>query len=409
MRDGVVTVPRLVRLSGSASAPVVFGDGTVVVTGATGTLGGLVARHLVESHGVRDLLLLSRSGGDAGLAHELASAKVRAVACDVADAEAVTAALRGEPVTAVIHAAGVLDDALLADLTPERLDTVLRSKVDAARNLAAATEGRTLSAFVLYSSAAGVVGNPGQANYAAANTFLDAYATELRARGVPATSLAWGLWDAGMGESLTDAERRRLRQGGVLPLTDEQGLAALDAALAEGRPLVVPVSLDLAGLRAAGAAGALPEILAGLAPAGRSGGGVPDRSALAAFQRRLAQLPADERREALADLVARQAAVVLAHTGSDTVDPHRPFLEAGFDSLTSVELRNRLGAATGLRLPTTLLFDHPTPDALVAHLAGQFAPGDGDRPAPEEAAGTLGTLFREASATGRSGDFFGLL
>ncbi|MFD5921215.1 type I polyketide synthase [Kitasatospora sp. NPDC127035] len=409
VREGVVSAPRLVRLSGSVSAPVEFGDGTVVVTGATGTLGGLVARHLVETHGVRDLLLLSRSGGDAGLVEELAPAKVRAVACDVADAEAVAAALRDEPVTAVIHAAGVLDDALLADLTPERLDTVFRVKVDAARNLAAATEDRTLSAFVLYSSVAGVVGNPGQANYAAANTFLDAYATELRARGVPATSLAWGLWDAGMGESLTDAERRRLRQGGVLPLTDEQGLAALDAALAEGRPLVVPVSLDLAGLRAAGAAGALPEILAGLAPAGRSGGGVPDRSALAAFQRRLAQLPADERREALADLVARQAAVVLAHTGSDTVDPHRPFLEAGFDSLTSVELRNRLGAATGLRLPTTLLFDHPTPDALVAHLAGQFAPGDGDRPAPEEAAGTLGTLFREASATGRSGDFFGLL
>ncbi|AWS45587.1 type I polyketide synthase [Streptosporangium sp. 'caverna'] len=405
VRDGVVTVPRLTRLRGADAVD--FGDGSVVVTGATGTLGRLVARHLVEAHGVRDLILISRSGGNADLERELAPARVRSVACDVADAAALTAALRDEPVTAVIHVAGVLDDGLLTDLTPARLDTVFRAKVDAARNLAAATKDRPLRAFVLYSSVAGIFGNPGQANYAAANAFLDAYATQLRAQGVPATSLAWGLWDAGMAGTLTDAEHRRLRQGGIVPLTAEQGLAAFDAALATGRPLVVPVALDVSGLRAAEAAGALPPVLAGLVPAGRPGGGAPDQQALAAFQRRLAQLPADERRAALADLVGRQAAVVLGHAQPDALDPHRPFLEAGFDSLTSVELRNRLSAATGLRLPTTLLFDHPTADALVTHLTDQFA--SGDQPAPQEAAGTLGAMFREASASGRSGEFFGVL
>ncbi|MFE7563896.1 SDR family NAD(P)-dependent oxidoreductase [Kitasatospora sp. NPDC057500] len=410
VRDGEVRVPRLVRVP-AAGEPVGFGDGTVVVTGATGALGRLIARHLAETHGVRDLLLLSRSGGSVAIE----GAKVRAVACDVADPDAVADVLRDEPVTAVIHAAGLLDDALLADLTPERLERVFRAKVDAARNLAAATEGKPLAAFVLYSSVAGLLGNPGQANYAAANAFLDAYATALRARGVPAVSLAWGLWEAGMGDTLTDVERRRLRQGGVVPLTAEQGLAAFDAALGAARPLLAPVALDVAALRAAGAAGALPAVLAGLAPAGRAGGDVPDQQALAAFQRRLAQLSADERLAALADLVARQTAVVLGHAEpaaepGAAADPHRPFLEAGFDSLTSVELRNRLAAATGLRLPTTLLFDHPTPGALVTHLTGQFTTADaGAEPARQEGAGTLGAMFREASATGRSGDFFGVL
>ncbi|MEV4297127.1 type I polyketide synthase, partial [Microbispora rosea] len=406
VRDGVVTVPHLARLQGAEA--IAFGDGAVVVTGATGTLGRLLARHLVQAHGVRNLVLLSRSGGDADLVRQLAPAAVRSVACDVADADAVAAALRDEPVTAVIHAAGVLDDALLTDLTPERLDAVFRAKVDAARNLAAATRDQPLRAFVLYSSVAGIFGNPGQANYAAANAFLDAYAAQLRAAGVPATSLAWGLWDDGMAGTLTDAERRRLRQGGIVPLTAEQGLASFDAALATGRPLVVPVALDQGELRAAGA---LPAVLAGLVPAGRPGGAVPDQQALAVFQRRLGRLPADERRAALADLVGRQAAVVLGHAQPDALDPHRPFLEAGFDSLTSVELRNRLSTATGLRLPSTLLFDHPTPDALVAHLTDQFTSrlAQGDQPAPREAAGTLGALFREASASGRSGEFFGVL
>ncbi|WP_216377782.1 SDR family NAD(P)-dependent oxidoreductase, partial [Streptomyces sp. NL15-2K] len=165
VRDGVVRVPRLVRVQ-APSAQVDLGDGVVVVTGATGTLGRLVAQHVVQAHGVRDLLLLSRSGG--GVV-ELEGAVVRSVACDVSDGAAVTEVLRDEPVTAVIHAAGVLDDGTLESLTPERLDTVFRAKVDAARNLIEATRGKRLSALVLYSSAAGLFGNAGQGNYAAAN------------------------------------------------------------------------------------------------------------------------------------------------------------------------------------------------------------------------------------------------
>nr|WP_285904737.1 type I polyketide synthase [Actinoplanes hotanensis] len=392
VRGGKALVPRLVRVQSTGTPD--FGDGTVVVTGVTGTLGGLIARHLVETHGVRKLLLLSRSGGTLDIDG------ATAVACDVSDPAAVNEALAGEEITAVIHAAGVLDDGLIQDLTPERLENVFGAKVEAVRNLAAATEGQPLSAFVLFSSAAGIFGNAGQANYAAANAFLDAYAEELREQGIPATSIAWGLWDAGMADTLGEAERRRMRQGGILPLTEEQGLAAFDAALTADRSLVVPIALDPDGLRAAATAGALPPILASLAPTPQ---GSDDR-ALAAFRQRLARLPVEERRTALTDLVTGQAAIVLGHDTSGALDPHQPFLEAGFDSLTSVDLRNRLAAATGLHLPTTLLFDHPTPGALVDHLTEQF-----ERPTEKATPGTLGEMFRTASATGRSGEFFEVL
>ncbi|WP_203794611.1 alpha/beta fold hydrolase [Actinoplanes derwentensis] len=414
IRDGMALVPLLTRLR-PASVRGDLGDGTVVVTGASGTLGGLLVRHLAREYGVRDLLLLSRSGRSV----DVPEVVVRSLSCDVGDAEAVAGALRGERITAVVHAAGVLDDALLADLTPERLSRVFGAKVDAARALADATRDQPLSAFVLYSSAAGTLGNPGQANYAAANAFLDAYAVALRADGVPATSLAWGLWEDGMAGSLGEAGRRRMRQGGILALTAAQGLAAFDAALASGEPVVVPVALDPAGLHAAASAGALPAVLTGLVPAedglvpaedglvpAEKADGAPDRRALAAFQRRLATLPPDALRAALTELVARQTAVVLGHTGTGDVDPDRPFLEAGFDSLTSVELRNRLAGATGLKLPTTLLFDHPSPDAVVRHLTDRLARPGQTGPA---AAGTLSVMFREASATGRSGEFFQVL
>ncbi|MFE7564958.1 SDR family NAD(P)-dependent oxidoreductase, partial [Kitasatospora sp. NPDC057500] len=358
VREGEVFVPHLVRVR--AGEPVGFGEGTVVVTGATGTLGRLVARHLVDVHGVRDLLLLSRSGGSVAID----GAKVRAVACDVADAEAVAEVLRGEPVTAVVHAAGVLDDGTVESLTPERLERVFRAKVDAARNLVAATEGKDLAAFVLYSSAAGLFGNAGQANYAAANAFLDAYATALRAQGVPAVSLAWGLWDAGMAETLADADRDRMRRGGVLPLTAEQGLAAFDAALGTGRPVVAALGVDTAVLRTADS---VPPLLAGL---------VPGRAAVAPgspLARRLAGLPEHERTRTLLALVSGQVATVLGHASSDQVDPERAFSELGFDSLTAVELRNRLNATTGLRLPSTLVFDYPNAALLAAFLGERIS------------------------------------
>ncbi|MEV4300859.1 type I polyketide synthase, partial [Microbispora rosea] len=362
VRNGVVSVPRLARVKSSGSVD--FGDGTVVVTGATGTLGQLVARHLVEVHGVGRLVVLSRSGRGV----EIEGAQVRSVACDVADADAVADALRGESVTAVVHAAGVLDDGMLADLTPERLDTVFRAKIDAARALRAATADQPLTAFVLYSSAAGLFGNAGQANYAAANAFLDAYATQLRAEGVPATSLAWGLWDAGMGETLTGADRDRMRRGGVLPLTAEQGLAAFDAALGAGTPVVAAMGVDTAALRTADF---VPALLAGL---------VPGRAAVVQGSppaHRLATLPEHERARALLALVSTQVTAVLGYASPDQLDPDRAFGELGFDSLTAVELRNRLAAATGLRLASTLVFDYPNANLLAAFLSERLSRTNG--------------------------------
>ncbi|MFE7558762.1 type I polyketide synthase [Kitasatospora sp. NPDC057500] len=371
VRDGELRVPRLVRVPAEGE-PVGFGSGTVVVTGATGTLGRLIARHLVAEHGVRDLLLLSRSGGSVAID----GAKVRAVACDVADADAVAEVLRDEPVTAVVHAAGVLDDGTVQSLTPERLDAVFRAKVDAARNLAAATEGKDLAAFVLYSSASGLFGNAGQANYAAANTFLDAYATALRAQGVPAVSLAWGLWDAGMGGTLTEADRARLARTGFGALTAADGLAAFDAALATGRPLAVPIALDLNAVRACAADGTVPELLSGLVAVTRRAAGTAPADTLAD---RLAPLGDPERERALLDLVRTRTAAILGYASPKDVETTRGFLELGFDSLTAVELRNRMNTETGLRLSATVLFDHPSPTALARHLAELLRP---DRIAP---------------------------
>ncbi len=361
VRDGVVRVPRFARVRPEGRAD--FGDGAVVVTGATGTLGGLVARHLVRAHGVRRLILISRSAKPV----EIEGADVRTVACDLSDAGAVRRALENEQVTAIVHAAGVLDDGTLASLTPERLGTVFRAKVDAVRNLVAAT--KDLSALVFFSSASGLFGNAGQANYSAANTFLDAYAARLRAGGVPATSIAWGLWDAGMGESLTESDRARLARTGFGALTVSDGLAAFDAAVAAGRPLVVPIALDLGAVRANGD---VPELLRGLVPSPRRAGVATAAGPKLADE--LAALSDTDREKALLDLIRARTAAVLGYASAKDVEPTRGFLELGFDSLTAVELRNRLNAETGLRLTATLLFDHPSPVALARHLAEALRP-----------------------------------
>ncbi|MFK3985706.1 type I polyketide synthase [Micromonospora sp. NPDC050397] len=367
--------------------------GTVVLTGATGTLGRLVARHLVAAHGVRDLLLLSRSGGGADLDRPgdgdgLDRVRVRAVACDVTDRAEVEAALRGVTVSAVIHTAGVLDDGLLADLTPDRLDAVLRPKVDAVRNLHEATAGQPLAAFVLFSSAAGLFGNAGQANYAAANTFTDAFAAFRRAQGLPATSLAWGLWDtdAGMAGSLTDADRRRLRRGGVLPLAADQGLALFDAALRADAPLAVPVALSLSELRDSAGSGLLPPVLSGLVRTGprrSTAAGSPD-----SFGRRLTGLAEAEREQTVIELVRSTIATVLGFASGGVVDGNRALRELGFDSLTSVELRNRLQLATGLVLPATLAFDYPNARAIARYLLDQVVGADDRSPVRAQSAPT---------------------
>ncbi|QGV78475.1 SDR family NAD(P)-dependent oxidoreductase [Streptomyces ficellus] len=389
VRDGVPHAPRLRRADPPTAGerPLAGPDGTVLITGGSGGLGRLLARHLATRHGVRHLTVLSRRGpaapGTRELAAELAASDtaVTFVACDVSDRAALTAALDSldRPLHAVVHAAGVLDDGVIEALTPDRIDTVLAPKADAAAHLDELTRDHDLRAFVLFSSVAGIVGGLGQGNYSAANTFLDALATARRHCGLPATSLAWGLWeqDGDMTAHLGTGRRDRLARGGLLPLTDEQGLALFDAALLADDAVQVPVRLDPRALRDGDG---LPPILRDLAasPARRTAASAA--SGGPGLAERLAQLPPTGREQALADLVYAEIAGVLGH-GTGPVDPARPFKDLGFDSLTAVELRNRLTAATGLRLPTTLVFDHPTPAALLASVRTRLL---GEAPAPSE-------------------------
>ncbi|MFK0297234.1 type I polyketide synthase [Streptomyces sp. NPDC090442] len=387
VRGGGVFVPRLRRVSESEGAlvgAVWDPDGTVLITGGTGTLGGLVARHLVSRHGVRHLLLLSRRGVDAPGAGELVAelaglgAQVDVVACDAADRGALAGVLAGvcgdRPLRGVVHTAGVLDDGVVEALTSERVGAVLRPKVDAAWNLHQLTRDCELSAFVLFSSAAGVFGGAGQGNYAAANTYLDALAQHRRAQGLPATSMAWGLWEqaSGMTGHLDDEDRGRLNRGGIGALTSEQGLELFDAALAADRAVLAPLALDLGAIRAGAAAAGVPALLRDLVrvPARRA---VRGKTAEASeFSGRLAGLAAEEQARLVLDTVRADVAAVLGHaSGANAIDPARPFTEIGFDSLTAVELRNRLSAVTGLRLPATLVFDYPTPTALADFLLAE--------------------------------------
>ncbi|HZN19848.1 MAG TPA: SDR family NAD(P)-dependent oxidoreductase, partial [Micromonosporaceae bacterium] len=383
--------------------------GTVLVTGGTGTLGALLARHLVTTHGVRDLVLTSRRGLDTPGAAELQAAlaglgaRVTIAACDAADRKALAALLDEVPdLTGVVHAAGALDDATIASLTPEHIDRVLRPKVDAALHLHELTQGRDLAMFTLYSSAAGVLGGAGQGNYAAANAFLDALAEQRRAAGLPATSLAWGYWaqDSGMTGHLDRADVARMGRSGVLPLTSQQGLALFDAAHDLDGGLLVPVRLDLAALRARAAAGVLPALLRGLVRAGaRRAADAGNGAGSAGLARRLAGLTGPERDRAVLDVVLSHTATVLGHTSASAVKADRGFLELGFDSLTAVELRNRLGVATGLRLPATLVFDHPSPAALARHLGTEIHP---DGPAAAAPVPVLGEVERLEAALAAS-------
>ncbi|MFF2660061.1 SDR family NAD(P)-dependent oxidoreductase [Kitasatospora sp. NPDC058032] len=369
-------------------------DGTVLVTGGTGTLGALVARHLVTAHGVRHLLLASRRGPDApgatGLAEELEAlgARVRLAACDTADREAAAGLLASvdpaHPLTAVVHTAGVLDDATTASLTPEQLTAVLRPKVDAAWNLHELTKDADLSAFVLFSSVAGTLGAPGQGNYAAANVYLDALAQHRRARGLPGLSLAWGLWAqaSGITGGLDETDQARLARGGIVPLATEQGLALLDAATASGDAVLVPARLDLSGLRRQVTAGTAPPMLRGLvrtSTGSAASGPVGDGAALA---QRLVSLPEADQNRVVLELVSGHVAAVLGHASADAIDATRPFQELGFDSLAAVELRNRLGSATGLRLPATLVFDYPTAAAIAQQLRAELVDAGGSAAAP---------------------------
>ncbi|MEU8814254.1 type I polyketide synthase [Actinoplanes sp. NPDC048796] len=380
VRGGAARVPRLVRAVCSPAAPgSPYAEGTVLVTGGTGDLGAHLSRHLVTRHGARRLILLSRGGpaapGAAELTAELtaAGAEVSVVAADAADPTAlreVLAAVPGEhPLRAVVHVAGVVADGVVASMTEDGLNAVLPSKVDAARNLHELTRDLGLAAFVLFSSSAGWLGSAGQANYAAANAYLDALATARRAEGLPALSLAWGPWDTGAGMTgrLTGAQRSRMARAGMHAFAPAQALAAFDAAQQAEAPAVMPLHLDRAVLRTL--AHRLPPLFATLAPARRDepGPAVAEPSG-AAWPETLAALSEPERQRVVLDLIRSHVARILGHGGPDDVEVSRGFLDLGFDSLSAVELRNALTGVTGLRLPPTLLFDHPTPLALARHL-----------------------------------------
>jgi NADPH:quinone reductase-like Zn-dependent oxidoreductase/acyl carrier protein len=394
--------------------------GAVLVTGGTGMLGGLVAGHLAATGRAGALVLASRSGPVAPRVADLAAdlaghgAAVQVIACDVADRAALAALLAripaDRPLTGVMHAAGVLDDGVTESLTPARVEAVLRPKADAAWHLHELTAGLDLQAFVLFSSVAATVGAAGQGSYVAANTFLDALASHRRAAGLPALSLAWGAWvhRAGIGRNLGEDQLSRISRSGMAELSAEEGLALLDAALSRDEALLVPARIDLAGLRLRGAGlhplwrGLVPEIpqipQAPDVPEGALAAENPwaagldrhpatsglDRHTASAgaegLRRQLAGMPGSDRDKLLVDLVRAHAAAVIGHATADPVEPGRPFRELGFDSLTAVELRNRLNAATGLQLPATLIFDYPTPAELGGYLRARTADQEPEGP-----------------------------
>ncbi|WP_344493488.1 type I polyketide synthase [Streptomyces enissocaesilis] len=417
VRHGVAYAPRLVRASHAATVTAdgaprrLHPDGTVLVTGGSGSLGMEFARHLVVAHGVRHLLLVGRRGADAPGAAELRAeltglgAEVTVTACDVADRTALAALLasvpRAHPLTGVVHTAGVLDDGVIPALTQERLDRVLRPKVDAALALHELTRGSDLAVFALFSSVAGVFGSGGQANYAAANSFLDALAQHRRALGLPGTSLAWGPWQqsGGMTAALRDADLRRMARSGFVPLRTEEGLSLFDTAV-EGRDAVlVAARLDPAATRASGVYGAPGAPGAPLsrvpgrgsvrrASASLTGPGTDGEDSL---RRRLAAAPPGERGALLLAQVRAEAALALGHgSGDSAVEADRALAELGLDSLAAVELRNRLAALTGLALPATLLFDCPTPREVAAHLEERWSQDAPEAPGPLAAPGSTG-------------------
>jgi thioesterase domain-containing protein/acyl carrier protein len=441
LRDDRLWAPRLERARlGEVPVAAWPADGTTLITGGTGGLGALMARHLVAEHGVRHLLLASRRGLDAPGAAELRDelteqgAEVTVAACDVADRDALTVLLEGipgtHPLRAVVHTAGASANAVLADLTPELVDQVAGPKADAAWHLHELTQKHDLAEFVLFSSSASLVDNPGQGNYAAANAFLNALAEHRRAAGLPARTLAWGLWggEAGMQRRLRDDDLARIRRWGMLPLPVDAALTLFDAARRADAAVLAPIRLDLAAVRAR--ADGVPALLRDLAPAVRrtAASGENELEPLAALG------PA-ERRERLVELVRRRVAQVLGHADPEPIEPEADLVGLGLDSLAAMELRNALNSDTGVRLPATAAFDYPTAGALARVLAEEIAPAPAAaapgesaaangqaRPGPATAHGdgsatqdlpgaaeTLSGLFRAAASAGKIEEGMALL
>jgi acyl transferase domain-containing protein/thioesterase domain-containing protein/acyl carrier protein len=421
IRAGAIVAPRLVRTgpADADKAPARLDPAaTVLITGGLSGIGAAVARHLAAVHGARRLLLVSRRGveaeGAAELVAELAElgAEATVAACDVAEREQLRALLEAipadRPLGAVIHSAALLDNGVIEALDPERLDRVMRPKVDAAWHLHELTADLGLSQFLLFSSVAGLLGGAAQANYAAANAFLDALAAHRRAAGLPATSMAWGGWaqDTTLLDSLEDADRARLERSGFTPIPVALGLELFDAARASDAALLAPVGLSLTALRDQAAAGMLPAILGSLVqrPAAEQGDG--------AFRRKLEGLAADRREQAVLELVREQAAVVLGHRSAADVDPDLVLQELGLDSLGTVELRNRIAAATGVQVSILALTDHPTLAGVARYVLARIGDdaGAGDGEVEDRSGGvSLSSLLEQARAGEDLDEFVELL
>ncbi|MFD8825910.1 SDR family NAD(P)-dependent oxidoreductase, partial [Streptomyces sp. NPDC059605] len=410
VRGGRVRVGRLVRAAATdndnssnsvaGERPVLDPSGAVLITGGTGELGRAVAGHLVRVHGVRHLVLTSRRGQEAPGAEELlaeltaaGAETVRLVACDVSDRDQIAAVLADtntgtgidtgtgtgdeRPWTGIFHLAAVLDDGVLSAQSPQRLARVWAPKATGARHLhdLSLELGLDLAAFVLFSSAAGVLGGPGQSNYAAANACLDALAVHRRALGLPATSVSWGLWQqagTGLTADLGRAELARLRRMGIGALTPTQALTALDAALVRTDAHLVPVKFVLDAFRREDGHD-VPALLRGLVRAPRRRADATATAGPSGLRDRLAALPGAERPALLVQIVQREAAAVLGMSDSGAIGKEQVFKDLGFDSLMAVELRRRLSAETGTQLPSTLAFDHPTPAAVAALLLDRLS------------------------------------
>ncbi|AOS63728.1 type I polyketide synthase [Actinoalloteichus hymeniacidonis] len=376
LRDGQVWVPRLARLTTEPASSLWPHSGTVLITGATGMLGSLFARHLVAEHGVRDLLLLSRTGrqapGAEALTRELdeLGATVDWAACDVSDRQALRTVLDAipahRPLRGVLHVAGVVDDGVITSLTPEQVDRVLRVKADATHHLHELTENADLDAFVVFSSAAGTFGSAGQANYAAGNAYADALCRHRRSAGRPAISLAWGPWeeDGGMTAALTDTDRKRIARAGLLAFNPETGVEVFDRAVSAEDATVVPMRIDTKALSGRSGDTTVPVLLRSLAAPKAAQAAAPAED----LARRLAPLSQADRLAALIELVRTEASAVAGLPPGTGIAPTKAFTTAGFDSLMAVEMRNRLVDRTGVRLPATLIFDYPT----TADLAGRL-------------------------------------
>ncbi|WP_405182246.1 SDR family NAD(P)-dependent oxidoreductase [Nocardia sp. NBC_01377] len=419
LRAGVIHVPRLTRVRATTAHTGLFGgDGTVVLTGGAGTLAGILARHLVTAHGARHLLLAGRRGpaASAELVAELTAlgAHVSVESCDVTDRAAVDAMLaripHEHPLTAVVHTAGIIDDAVLGEVTAERLNAVLRPKVDGAWNLHEATLATPLRAFVVYSSVAGVFGGPGQSAYSAANVAMDAMMVARHRAGLPAKSLAWGLWEqrSDLTGALSEADLDRMSRSGIRGLSAEAGAALFDAAHTVTDPLLVTADLDLTALRD----GPVPPLLRSLVRSrGRVRPATDDR-----LRDRLATASDGEQQVILLETVRQLAAQVLGHDDATAVGADDQFLSVGFDSLTALELRNRLAAALGIALLPTAVFSSGTPTALAELVAAQWKsaaapPGPATAAPPPSGSDDdpVVTLFRRLGRRGKADEAIDLL